>query len=207
MIFIIFDHFQRKEAMSSLTSLPNQSPIQTPELAVGDVYPEDFDWEAHNWWQLHKRSLKRKAEKTNNHAARVLKFGSSSRANQAWMKKMKQTMKWHPADKAREAERAIQNIDPGLGYKIQIVVDDSATPPPMPRTPQLSPLKSLNSVLMASARRKSLEKKPKASSKDQSLVEASEGSAVDENKKKAPIEQQPSATKGSGVRVVLESPI
>ena len=44
-------------------------------------------------------------------------------------------MKWHSVSKARKAVQAVKDIDPGLGWKIQVVRDDKAAPPPIPPTP------------------------------------------------------------------------
>ena len=45
------------------------------------------------------------------------------------------SMKWHSASKARKAAAAVKDIDPGIGWKIQVVRDDKAAPPPIPPTP------------------------------------------------------------------------
>ena len=63
-------------------------------------------------------------------------------------------MKWHSANKARKALQTIKDlgIDPGHGYKIEVVRDNDVDPPSMPATPKkLSPLKDLNSILMKGA--------------------------------------------------------
>ena len=75
------------------------------------------------------------------------------------------SMKWHPADKAREAEKQIQKIDPVHGYKIKIVRDESVPAPPMPKTPPLTPSPpSLNMVLMRAAQDAARQKKIASSS-------------------------------------------
>eukprot|EP00531_Pseudo-nitzschia_arenysensis_P015478 CAMPEP_0116115800 /NCGR_PEP_ID=MMETSP0329-20121206/698_1 /TAXON_ID=697910 /ORGANISM="Pseudo-nitzschia arenysensis, Strain B593" /LENGTH=351 /DNA_ID=CAMNT_0003609253 /DNA_START=870 /DNA_END=1925 /DNA_ORIENTATION=+ len=155
--------------------------IETPEFQVGELYSEDFDWTSANFFQLHKRSLVAKADRKKK--GRILQFGSPFTANRAFSKKLKMMMKWHPADKAREAQRKIAafGIDPGIGYKIQVVMDESVDPPPMPRTPeQLTPLKNLNSVLMSGAANLAKSEKKKSVKK-----KSAKKRAVDSNKKKA----------------------
>ena len=79
------------------------------------------------------------------HQARMLVYkGPKACAYKHWMPQRKlaivkgnMEMKWHPASKAREAMELIkqQQIDPGIGWKIQIVMDPLAPPPKAPEPP------------------------------------------------------------------------
>lgn len=137
-----------------------QSPlnlITTPEFNVGELYPDrsEVDYSAQDFWAHHKAAMVRRLDDDSKYQRRVLNFGSSTKAVKAYEKKMKTKMKWHPAEKARAAQRVIRSlrINAGHGYKIQIVKDDSVDPPPMPPTPRkLSPLKNMINVLMQGAK-------------------------------------------------------
>ena len=118
--------------------------FETPEVEVGDIYPLSPDYEQINFWQLHKQSIIQN-QKERTLKARVLNFGGlatkkAKKLTKAFEKRMRTKMKWYPADTARKAEKQIQLIDPGYGYKICILRDTCCNAPLMPDTPPLTPL-------------------------------------------------------------------
>ena len=92
-----------------------------------------------------KLNKRRERTKKARHQGRMLVYkGPKACAHKHWMPQWKlaivkgnMEMKWHPAAKAREAAKLIkeQQIDPGLGWKVQIVMDPSAPPPKAPEPP------------------------------------------------------------------------
>ena len=90
-----------------------------------------------------KLNRRRARIKKARHLARLLVYKRPKAcAYEHWMPKRKLTIvkgnmerKWHPAAKAREAEKLIKGINPGLGWKIQIVMDTSVDPPEAPEPP------------------------------------------------------------------------
>ena len=146
--------------------------MDTPEFKVGELYPtyKEVDYSHFDAWTLHKAALQRQLDDR--------KHQRKGTSKTLFQKKMKSTMKWHPAGKARRAQKQLRdtlkgaNIDPGHGYKIDVVRDLSVMPPPMPptpppQTPPLAPLKSVNSVLMKGAEDRAQKKKTKAATKEE----------------------------------------
>jgi hypothetical protein len=155
---------------------PFETAFDTPDIRVGELYPALSDKSSidtkrsppteESYWDLTK-SMRDKAAKKARHEARVLDFGTEDEKRAMEKKKedkakSRMRMKWHSAEKARQALASIQKlgIDPGHGYKLGVVRDTSVKPPPMPPRPP-----SINAVLMKaaeSARKEETKKEKKA---------------------------------------------
>ena len=133
--------------------------IETPEIKVGVLHPcvyEEIvlsspDSEAPSvlrYDPLGVEKKKGKELKSARHVARVLVMEGSDAAKKKFkmdtavsgIKMGNRYMKWHSARKARAAVEAVKSIDPGIGWKIQVVRDVTANPPPIPEETKVPPI-------------------------------------------------------------------
>ena len=130
--------------------------LRTPTIAVGDLHPHVYDeiecvsspnstaTNSKPYDPLGIRKKKLNQNKIARHVARALVWEGRKAAKKrrfrmktatAGIAKGGRPMKWHSASKARKAVQAVKDIDPGIGWKIQVVRDKTAKPPPIPPTP------------------------------------------------------------------------
>eukprot|EP00536_Pseudo-nitzschia_multiseries_P017785 jgi/Psemu1/52549/gm1.52549_g len=154
-------HFYKPEPRQSM---PSPKPIQTPVFRVVQLHGTYFKCEDENErvprvsqldvFQHLDSSLQTNDNNNDDDDARggqdplafklatkatkkpfpSLSKGMVMRSNK--LNKVHICLKWHLATKTRSAQELVKRIDPGYGWKIEVMRDPTTNPPPSPPTPE-----------------------------------------------------------------------